>query len=60
MDVIHRKLYELSNELARAIQSGYAGLGEMLVPLSMALLTEYDDNYLGAGEKTSTDGNKEK
>ena len=47
LDVIQKKLFELSAELVEAIQSHHSRMGEMLVPLSMALLTEYDDVYLG-------------
>ena len=47
IDVLQKKLFQLSERLARAIQSKYAGLGEMLVPLSMALLTDYNETYLG-------------
>ncbi len=47
LDVIHRKLFDLSAEIARAIQTRFSGLHEMLVPLSMVLLTEYDAQYLG-------------
>jgi Fe-S-cluster containining protein len=47
LDKIHRRLYELSTELAIALKSGYTKLGEMLIPLSMALLTEFDEEYLG-------------
>jgi Fe-S-cluster containining protein len=47
LDIIQNKLFELSAELVAAIQSRYSRMGEMLVPLSMALLTEYDDAYLG-------------
>ena len=53
LDIIQNKLFELSSELVVSIQSRYSRMGEMLVPLSMALLTEYDDVYLGvkgAGE----------
>ena len=60
LDIIHKKLYELSTELARAIESRYAGLGEMLVPLSMALLTEYDEAYLGIDEADSPEDKKER
>lgn len=49
IDVLQRKLYELSAELTQTIQSRFSRLAEMLVPLSMALLTEYDDEYLGIG-----------
>lgn len=57
IDILQKKLFQLSERFARAIKSRYAGLGEMLVPLSMALLTEYDETYLGA---KSPDGELEK
>jgi Fe-S-cluster containining protein len=47
LDMIHNKLHEISRQLATSIQSKYSGLSEMLVPLSMALLTDYDETYLG-------------
>ena len=50
LDIIQNKLFELSAELVTAIKSRYSRMGEMLVPLSMALLTEYDDVYLGVKE----------
>ncbi len=50
LDIIQNKLFELSAEVVSAIQSRYSRMGEMLVPLSMALLTEYDDAYLGVKE----------
>ncbi|MGB5985730.1 MAG: YkgJ family cysteine cluster protein [Desulfobacterales bacterium] len=55
MEAIQRRLHALSAELVRDINSKYSGLADLLVPLSMALLTDYDDNYLGvesAEEKT--------
>lgn len=50
MDVIHQKLYEISFALANALKSRYAQLAELLVPLSMALLTDYTQEYLGISE----------
>ena len=47
LDAIQRKLYELSSELANEIGSSYPKLAELLVPVSMALLTEYTEEYLG-------------
>ena len=47
LEAIQSKLYALSCELAEEIQSRYPKLGEMLVPLSMALLTDYNQEYLG-------------
>jgi len=56
LDIIQSKLFELSAELVTAIQSRYSRMGEMLVPLSMALLTEYDDVYLGVKEAEDVQG----
>lgn len=50
LDKIQNRLLALSAELVVAIQSKYLRMGEMLVPLSMALATVYDDAYLGIQE----------
>jgi Fe-S-cluster containining protein len=47
LEAIHQRLYDISTELAQEIQSRYPKLAEMLVPLSMALLTDYTEEYLG-------------
>jgi len=47
LDRIQSALTALSNALVADLKSKYATLGEMLMPLSMALLTEYDETYLG-------------
>ena len=47
MDQIQNKLLQLSAELVTAIASKHTRMGEILVPLSMALTTIYDDGYLG-------------
>jgi hypothetical protein len=33
--------------MAASIPTKYTQLGDIMVPLSMALLTEYDETYLG-------------
>ncbi len=55
LDKIQNRLLELSAELATAIHSRYMRMGEMLVPLSMALATIYDDEYLGIQKPGETD-----
>jgi Fe-S-cluster containining protein len=59
LDAIHQALFNISSELAKHIGSKYSGLSEMVVPLSMALLTVYDAEYLGIGsdekKKEATD-----
>lgn len=58
LENIQRRLYEISFELAQEIKSRYPKLAEVLVPLSMALLTEYNDEYLGidGGGRNETKG----
>lgn len=52
LDIIHSRLYQLSDEIVKAIQSRHSRMGDLLVPLSMALLTVYDDEYLGISPET--------
>jgi len=47
MDAIRKKLYEISDDVVRHINSKYLKLSEVLVPLSMAILNVYDKEYLG-------------
>ena len=59
LEAIQRKLYDLSAELALEIESRYPKLGELLVPVSMALLTEYTDEYLGVKPASTAPGEGE-
>lgn len=47
VDKIHRRLADLSMELVSALNTKYTRMADILVPPSMALLTVYDDEYLG-------------
>jgi Fe-S-cluster containining protein len=58
LDLVYQKLYEISFELAQSIQSRYPKLAEMLVPLSMAMLTDYTEDYLGV-KRTTEAGEEE-
>jgi Fe-S-cluster containining protein len=49
LDKIQQRLYDLSAELVADLKSRYGGLAQVLVPLSMALMTDYNDAYLGIG-----------
>ena len=51
LDKIQNRLYEISNRLTRTIKSKHIKMGEMIIPLSMAILTEYDNDYLGLPDK---------
>lgn len=61
IEKIHQQLFALSKELVADLKSKYEGMAEMLVPLSMVLLTTYDDEYLGlASEKAASQAQENK
>jgi Fe-S-cluster containining protein len=51
LDAVNSQLQQISAELIRDLKSRHVKLSDMLVPLSMALLTVYDEDYLGVGEE---------
>jgi Fe-S-cluster containining protein len=55
LDVIQKKLFELSQELVKEINSKHFKMADMLVPVSMAILTDYDEAYLGVEGKEKAD-----
>lgn len=57
-DLIHDKLMTISSDLVAEIQSRHVRMAEILVPLSMALITDYDDAYMGISEERSPEDDK--
>ncbi len=55
IDRIQARLYQISSDMVKDMQSRYVKMAEMLVPLSMALLTDYDDVYLGIDQVSCSD-----
>ena len=51
LDAVNNQLQQISGELIRDLKSRYVKLADMLVPLSMALLTTFDETFLGVGEE---------
>lgn len=49
-DTVVARLQEISAELVRDLRSRFVKLADMLVPVSNALLTDYDEVYLGLKE----------
>ena len=47
IDNIHQQLYQISLDLIRSVGSKHIKMADLLVPVSMALLTEFNDEYLG-------------
>lgn len=59
LDAIHAKLHEFSQEIVVLLKSKHVKMGGMLMPLSMALLTVFDETYLGLKtEDTPPEENK--
>ena len=53
IDKIHGRLQEISAELLRDIRSANVKLADILMPLSMALMTTFDDAFLGTADGES-------
>lgn len=49
MDKIQDRLEALSQDIAETVHSRFKELHQVYVPVSMALLTRYDEQYLGIG-----------
>jgi Fe-S-cluster containining protein len=47
LDILHQQLQQISAELVRDLRAHNIKLADLLVPLSMALLTLYDEEYFG-------------
>ena len=47
LDTIQGKLFAIAQELAAGVKTKHAQMADMLVPVSMALITVYDAEYLG-------------
>ena len=51
LDTVHSRLQQISAELLRDIQSRNIKLADLLVPLSSAMIMDFDDVYLGIAEE---------
>ncbi|MGD8366390.1 MAG: YkgJ family cysteine cluster protein [Desulfobacterales bacterium] len=51
LDALYQQLYQISAEMVAEMKSRHVKMAEVLVPLSMALITVYDETYLGLGEE---------
>lgn len=53
MEALQDRLMMLSQEMVAGLNTGHANLGDVLVPVAMALMNEYDDEYLGIRDDDS-------
>jgi Fe-S-cluster containining protein len=51
LDRVHQQLQQITSELVRDMGSKYIKLSDLLIPLSMAMLTLFDAEYLGVDYK---------
>jgi len=51
LDSVHNRLQQISTELLRDIQSKNIKLADLLVPLSSAVIMDFDDVFLGIAEE---------
>lgn len=51
LDSVHSQLQQISAELLRDIQSKNIKLADLLLPLSSAMVTDFDDVFLGVAEE---------
>ena len=59
MDTLQDRLMDITQRMVQAMPTKYDKLGEVLVPVSMALINEYDDEYLGIVARAETKPQKD-
>jgi Fe-S-cluster containining protein len=50
LDVLFKRLYEISERMVESINSKYDKIAEILMPLSMALITDFGKEFFGIKE----------
>ena len=58
LDKIHQQLYDISAEMVKAMKSSHIKMAEILMPVSMAIITDFNEEYLGI--QTETDEKEDK
>ena len=51
LDSVHARLQQISAELLRDMQSKHIKLADLLIPVSSAMIAEFNDTYLGLVEE---------
>lgn len=47
MDRLYEYMYKISTDFVQSLNTRYSQMGDMLIPVSMAVITDFDDDYLG-------------
>ena len=59
IDKLQQQLYAVSSDFVNSINTKYPKIKELLVPVSMAILTEYNEEFLGIISKPDTEPDKQ-
>jgi len=58
IDKLQQQLYAISNDFTNSINTKHPKIKEILVPVSMAILTKYNEEFLGIAAATGTETDK--
>lgn len=58
LDVIQKQLYQITSDFIKEIKSKHIKMVDMLIPLSMAIITEFDETFLGLKESPEDEAGK--
>ncbi|RLF05538.1 MAG: YkgJ family cysteine cluster protein [Thermoprotei archaeon] len=58
IDKLQQQLYAISSDFADAINTKYSQIKEILMPVSMAVITEFNEEFLGVMTPAGTENNK--
>ena len=59
LDAVNAKLKDLSQEIVAVLRSKHVKMGDVLMPVSMALLTVFDKEYLGVPSEDTNEPTEE-
>ncbi len=51
MDNLYEYLYKISNDFVDSLNTSFVEMGSLLMPLSMALMTDFNEDFLGIKDK---------
>jgi Fe-S-cluster containining protein len=58
LDVVQKQLFKISSDFIKEIKSKHVKMADMLLPLSMAIITSFDEVYLGLKEPPAEESSK--
>jgi Fe-S-cluster containining protein len=58
LDAVQKQLLQITSDLISEIKSKHVKMADMLIPVSMAIITEFDDVFLGVKENKEVESGK--